>query len=61
MYETAVGKGGNSAKSQGPEAETLRGRNETTIDLNKMANGIYYYIVHLGEDEVKNGKLTLID
>ena len=33
MYQTAVSEGGNSAKPQGPEAETLRGRKVTKRKL----------------------------
>jgi hypothetical protein len=30
-------------------------------DTMRGLNGIYYYKIHLGEDEVKKGKLTIID
>lgn len=34
---------------------------ETSLDISKLANGVYYYTIHLGDDNVKKGKLTLID
>jgi hypothetical protein len=33
----------------------------TQIDMNGYANGMYYYIIHLGYEEVKKGKLIIIE
>ena len=75
MYQSAVCKGGNSAKSQGFEAETLRGRNagrklktvvctkcehEMIISLEDFAIGLYTYIINLDNKNISQGKVSII-